>query len=279
VFVGRLVDQKGIDLFVDIAREIRKSDGRAQFAVFGDGDKKKYLEEASVEWHTHVPEDDEIPPLSEVELKLGIWQVKFEKILGISYKDGKSWGRRAFADREKDALEQEIFKRGFSAKAVSVDGFTHRITVRNCSDGMNPDYLIKTWSLESIRREPTQFIWPQGSLPWVRRFEAFNHASVVVVPSRFEPFGLVILESMRQGVPVIYTASSGAAEVLRSGIRAAKPETFATEALKLLNDKDYWEQTVEAQLAEVSAYHDRHYESLLTNLWAAVTQCHGSSHA
>jgi len=49
---------------VELAREIRKIDDRIQFVVFGDGDKKKYLETESIEWRKHVPDDDDIQPSS-----------------------------------------------------------------------------------------------------------------------------------------------------------------------------------------------------------------------
>jgi glycosyltransferase involved in cell wall biosynthesis len=59
---------------------------------------------------------------------------------------------------------------------------------------------------------------------WDKRGEAFRGASAMVVPSRSEPFGMVILEAMQYRVPVIYPIypiDSGAAEVLENGIKCA----------------------------------------------------------
>jgi glycosyltransferase involved in cell wall biosynthesis len=46
---------------------------------------------------------------------------------------------------------------------------------------------------------------------------AYDRASVYVMPSVSEPFGLTALEAAARGVPVILSTTSGAAEVLRSG--------------------------------------------------------------
>src|SRR6201999_3708049 len=42
----------------------------------------------------------------------------------------------------------------------------------------------------------------RGPLPWIRRGEAFAGATVAVVPSRAEPFGMVVLEALQHRTPV-----------------------------------------------------------------------------
>lgn len=49
---------------------------------------------------------------------------------------------------------------------------------------------------------------------------AFRMASVVLMPSVSEPFGLVALESLRSGTPCIIPRESGVAEVVRNAFRA-----------------------------------------------------------
>jgi glycosyltransferase involved in cell wall biosynthesis len=66
----------------------------------------------------------------------------------------------------------------------------------------------------------------QGPLEWGRRGEAFRDAAVVLVPSRREPFGMVIAEAMQHRVPVIYPESAGIAEVVEAGIRLPAPEVL-----------------------------------------------------
>lgn len=112
-----------------------------------------------------------------------------------------------------------------------------------------------------------------GSVSWERRSEAFRDASILVVPSRAEPFGMVILEAMLHRVPVIYPMDSGAAEVLSSGVQlnANETMTIANNAEKLLTDLFYWENVVEAQIAEITQYPSRGFEQALIDLWHSTS--------
>lgn len=108
-----------------------------------------------------------------------------------------------------------------------------------------------------------------GSLAWNRRGIAFRGASAVVVPSRAEPFGMVILEAMQHRVPVIYPAESGAAEVLESGVKADTADTaaMASEVRRLLSDLGEWERSVAEAAEEIERYPERRYEDRLVALW------------
>lgn len=116
-----------------------------------------------------------------------------------------------------------------------------------------------------------------GAVPWEKRGDAFRGASLVVVPSRFEPFGMVILEAMQHRVPVIYPERSGAAEVLRSGIKTdpQNSEEVARRIVGLLDDLGAWEATVRAQADEIDAYPDRNYEDRIIALWREVDAARG----
>jgi glycosyltransferase involved in cell wall biosynthesis len=111
-----------------------------------------------------------------------------------------------------------------------------------------------------------------GSLSWERRSEAFRDASLMIVPSRAEPFGMVILEGMLHRVPVIYPRDSGAAEVLASGIQVDASDIMevANEAEKLLTDPLQWENSVESQIEEIAQYPSRGFEQALIDLWHSV---------
>lgn len=109
-------------------------------------------------------------------------------------------------------------------------------------------------------------------LEWTARGAAFRGATALVVPSRSEPFGMVVLEGMQHRVPVLYPATAGAAEVLESGIRIDPADTQAVAArlLDLLADRARWEHVVEAQAQEIEAYPERGFEKALMKLWAEV---------
>jgi glycosyltransferase involved in cell wall biosynthesis len=68
-------------------------------------------------------------------------------------------------------------------------------------------------------------------------------ASIAVVPSRVEPLGLVALEAMARGVPVVASAVGGIPEVVEHGtsgllVPPESPEELAAALGRLLNDPD-----------------------------------------
>ena len=109
----------------------------------------------------------------------------------------------------------------------------------------------------------------KGILPWERRGEAYKNSSAVIVTSRAEPFGMVILEAMQHHVPVFYPSTSGAAEVMTSGIKI-NPEDTESVALKLhniLENWELWESIVEEQMDDINAYAAKPHELILIDLW------------
>jgi 1,4-alpha-glucan branching enzyme len=82
------------------------------------------------------------------------------------------------------------------------------------------------------------------SLGWLARDDLdrlFQHAGLVVVPSRYEPCGLVALEAMRVGAPVLAACVGGLAEVVGSGsggrlVHAHDADTWSTAAATIIGD-------------------------------------------
>jgi|CXWL01.1.fsa_nt_gi glycosyltransferase involved in cell wall biosynthesis len=110
-----------------------------------------------------------------------------------------------------------------------------------------------------------------GPLAWDERGKAFAGASAVIVPSRAEPFGMVVLEALRHRVPVFFPAEAGVAEVIPAGIPIdpASSERVAAEVRALLDDWQAWERVVAAQ----SEAYDRYVEASgpeVFALWSAL---------
>src|SRR5579875_2195582 len=59
--------------------------------------------------------------------------------------------------------------------------------------------------------------WIEGMLPRPDVIELLAHASVFVCPSTYEPFGLINLEAMACGVPVVASAVGGIPEIVVPG--------------------------------------------------------------
>lgn len=80
-----------------------------------------------------------------------------------------------------------------------------------------------------------------GSMPRTRIGELYNWADVLVLPSISDTFGLVILEAMEAGLPVITTPNTGGSDVVRDGIDGfvvpiRDPESIAEKLELLAND-------------------------------------------
>ena len=83
----------------------------------------------------------------------------------------------------------------------------------------------------------------------------YRVADLTVVPSIYEPFGLVALEAMASGCPCLVADTGGLREVVpheRAGLRfrAGDPDALAAAAARLLTDRELRERLV----AEASAH-------------------------
>ncbi len=59
---------------------------------------------------------------------------------------------------------------------------------------------------------------------------AMAGATLFVMPSRLEPFGIVVLEAWRAGVPVVATTRGGAPEFVEDGVTGVLVDPFDTPA-------------------------------------------------
>jgi alpha-maltose-1-phosphate synthase len=82
-----------------------------------------------------------------------------------------------------------------------------------------------------------------GSMPHERVLEVMAEHDVLVFPSLFEGFGLVILEAMAQGVPVITTTNTGGPHVIEEGVDGfvvpiRDSDAIVERVLELQGDRD-----------------------------------------
>jgi glycosyltransferase involved in cell wall biosynthesis len=84
---------------------------------------------------------------------------------------------------------------------------------------------------------------------WLPRHELdklLATASLVLVPSYYEPFGMVALEAMRMGAPVLAARVGGLEETVRTGsggcvVASHDPEEWCDSAMKILGDRQFSE--------------------------------------
>jgi glycosyltransferase involved in cell wall biosynthesis len=91
---------------------------------------------------------------------------------------------------------------------------------------------------------------PDGIVPWY-----YAAADVFVVPSRYEPFGLTILEAMACGTAVVATKHGGPAHIISNGkngilIDPLDTSDFAEGVLQLLDDAALREELAANAIAE-----------------------------
>lgn len=88
--------------------------------------------------------------------------------------------------------------------------------------------------------DQTKFLGHRTDIP-----QLLSHLHVLMVTSRFEPFGRVVIEAMASGRPVIGTRSGGIPEIIEDGRtgflhEVGDIESFAQSALTLLGDRELW---------------------------------------
>ena len=102
-----------------------------------------------------------------------------------------------------------------------------RLTLVLAGDGPLRDELEELSYALGIDRQ-TKFLGTQGAAQVVRLLQG---CSVMVLPSRMEPFGIALLEAMACRAPVVATRVGGITEVIEHGISGILVEPESPEAL------------------------------------------------
>lgn len=98
-----------------------------------------------------------------------------------------------------------------------------------------------------------------GFLPEERKIESFQSADVFVFPTLYEGFGIVFLEAMASGLPIITTDVAGNKEIIedrKNGliVKPKNSEEIALAALNLLNNNKLISKIKKNNLDKVKNY-------------------------
>jgi len=96
-----------------------------------------------------------------------------------------------------------------------------------------------------------------GNVPQENMYSIYKEASVLIMPSVSEPFGLVALEAASAGAAVMLSDRCGVSEILKS---AKVNKLYDTEAwidglVDLLENSELREAQVKQQFLEIENYH------------------------
>jgi len=88
------------------------------------------------------------------------------------------------------------------------------------------------------------------------RNKLYRVSDVAVFPSLYEPFGIVVLEAMSAGCPVIVSDTGGLSEIVKHEINGLKcfvgsPRSLGDNVLKILNDEKLKENIVKNSLKDI----------------------------
>lgn len=149
--------------------------------------------------------------------------------------------------RELIAAIPRVLERAPATRFVLAGGH------RNCS-GADMEY----WWLPPELKRYRDRIHFTGWLTQAQLVEWYSAADVLAVPSWYEPFGMVILEGMLYGLPIVAAEVGGPAEILehgRTGLLCPPKdaEALGDAILKLVTDARLRQRVGEAAAAEVRA--------------------------
>jgi glycosyltransferase involved in cell wall biosynthesis len=117
-------------------------------------------------------------------------------------------------------------------------------------------HLLDAMVEKATRLKLTKHIQFTGFLEQNEVNDLFEASKIFVMPSISEPFGIVPLEAMQFGVPVIISKQSGVAELISNAIKIDywNTDAIAKEILKMLSDETYRQKIGQKGKEEVRKY-------------------------
>jgi glycosyltransferase involved in cell wall biosynthesis len=197
-----------------------------------------------------------VPPQKVVEIPNAVDVSKFERPVDIEATRRK-WGVGP-GDRLIAAVGRLTSQKGFDDLIRAYP--TIRKSVPDArllvmGDGYMRGELEALAKTEQVRSTTTF----SGFVSDTDLVDAIKSSDVVAVPSRFEPFGIVALEAMAAGVPVVVSRVGGLAEIVDDAVDGLEvnpnsPASVADGVVRLLSDRAFASRLAAKARDKVKAY-------------------------
>jgi len=104
-------------------------------------------------------------------------------------------------------------------------------------------YTAQIDAMIAAARQQGALIVVHGSVPDARIIDAYQHATLFVLPSRFEGYGMVFAEALWAGLPVLACDTGPVATVVGTGgvlVPVDDADALAVQLHRYLHDADAW---------------------------------------
>lgn len=125
-----------------------------------------------------------------------------------------------------------------------------------------------------------QSVFMPGYIDDTHKEQLYSEAAVAVFPSLYEPFGIVALEAMAAGTPVVVSEVGGLGEIVKDGFNGLKVPAddeyaLASAIIKTLSDRQFTQRlAVNAQRELMSVYNWKNIANLTKEQYADIARKH-----
>jgi len=122
-------------------------------------------------------------------------------------------------------------------------------------------HLIVKEGVFDLKHKEEDFLSRVKNLPSRQLIEYYHASDVFVFPSLFESFGIVLIEAMASGLPVVTTNAPGCRDIVQEGITGLKVPTHNAQKMadainRILNSHDLREKITQNALNSVQEKYD-----------------------
>lgn len=203
-----------------------------------------------------VPTEDYIDLISK---KYAISKGKiYEVPFGVNLKDFKSISNKMhspirllfvgrFADQKNIPLLIESFK-------LIIDRNHWNIELNLVGDGEEKNKIIALIKEKKLENK----VIMHGALRGKKLYETYSNSDIFILTSKYESFGIVLIEAMATGLPIIASNILSVKNIIENGktglLVKTTPEDFAEAIEKLLNNPELRRKLSENVLEEAKKY-------------------------